>query len=392
MRFARRTHQQSATIFDELLTHLQDPDMISFSGGFPASSLLPQRELGDCAQAIFKDHASQALSYNSTQGYYPLRQWIVERYKKIHDLDLDPSEILITTGSQQGIDLLSKVFLDPMDHILVESPSYLGALQAFNQYEPRIHDVKLNENGIDVSQLMTYIRSYHPKLIYMVPNFQNPTGICYTQENKENVVQNVKAYDVILVEDDPYGELRYEGKKVPLFKSYLPNQSIILGTFSKLVSPGMRIGWMVAPKPIMEKLYAAKEASDLHTSALDQHILYHYLSHYDYDGLIQTAINHYRQRRDWILEAILKHFPRDVKVSHPEGGMFIWCTLPNGMSAMNVFRQAITLKVLIMPGMVFYHQESDDHSFRLSFTSVDQTQINEGISRLGALLRSHTHP
>lgn len=392
MRFARRTHKTTASIFDELLNHLQDPDMISFSGGFPAQSLLPQAELSKSAQAVFRDEGSKALSYSSTQGYLPLRQWLASFYLNKHGLTLSPSEILITTGSQQGIDLIGKVFLDPMDHILVESPSYLGALQAFNQYEPRIHDVKLNEDGIDVSQLMTYIRSYHPKLIYMVPSFQNPSGISYTQNNKETIVKNIKAYDVILIEDDPYGELRFEGKQAPLFKSYVPEQSILLGTFSKLISPGMRIGWMVAPKAIMEKLYSAKEASDLHSSSLDQRIMYHYLSHNDYDILVQTAISYYKQRRDWMRKALLEHFPKEVKVVHSEGGMFIWCTLPSHMSAMNLFRQAITLKVLIMPGLYFYHQKSDNHSFRLSYTSVDQTQINEGISRLGALLRSQINP
>lgn len=388
MRFARRTKNTSASIFDEIIKHLEDPEMISFSGGFPSADLLPFLKLKEASIRVFENDQAKALTYSSTWGYQPLREWIADRYRDKYNLDIKAEDILITTGSQQALDLIGKVFLDPMDHVLVESPSYLGALQSFQQFEPSIHEVQLNEDGLDVRMFSTFLKTYHPKLIYCVPNFQNPSGISYSNEVRKAIVNTIKPYDVMLIEDDPYGELRYEGQAQHHFKALAPQQTILLGTFSKIVAPGIRLGWVVAPKQILEKLYSAKEASDLHSSNLDQHILYDYLSHNSIDMHIAEVIKAYSAKRKVMLKAIGKYFPSTCHIAKSEGGMFLWITLPSHINVNDLMKQAIALKVLIMPGDPFYVSKGQHNTFRLNYTNVSTQQIDDGIQRLGALLKS----
>lgn len=386
MRFARRTKATSSSIFDVIIEHLQDPKMISFSGGFPAVDLLPHEALKEASQIVFEKDQASALTYSSTWGYQPLREWIAKRYQELYEMDIKADEILITTGSQQALDLIGKVFLDPMDHILVEKPSYLGALQSFQLFEPSIHEVTLSDEGMNTSMFRTFLRTYHPKLVYTVPNFQNPSGISYSEEVRLDMVDAMKPYDVIMVEDDPYGDFRYEGNTASHFKKLAPDQTILLGSFSKIIAPGLRCGWLVAPKEILDKLYTAKEACDLHSSNLDQRIIYEYLTHNNLDQHISNAKNKYKENQTVMLKAIKKYFPSNIKISKSEGGMFLWCTGPSNLNVMELFEKAVVLHVLIMPGQPFYATTPERNTFRLNYTNVSKEQIEEGISILGALI------
>lgn len=387
-RLARRTKNNKTSIFTELMDYLSDPEFISFSGGFPAAHLFPVEKLKEAALRVFEIQGQEALQYASTWGYQPLREWIAQRYMQRFKMPVDADDILITTGSQQAIDLIGKVFLDSNDHILVEYPSYLGAIQAFSQYETSFHEVRLNEDGLDLNQVRTFLKTYHPKLMYMVPNFQNPTGISYSTANREAIVEMIQPYDVILVEDDPYGELRYIGQAEKPFKQLSSERTILLGSFSKIISPGIRVGWMVIPKALKEPLFNAKEASDLHTSNLDQRIVYEYLTHNNLDHHIQTNVDYYAKQRETMLKAIQMYFPENVKVSKSEGGMFFWITLPSYLSAIDLFHKAVTLKVVFVPGDPFYVSSDRINTFRLNYTSASEAQIIEGIQRLGSLLKS----
>ncbi len=387
MRYARRTKSSTSSIFDLIIEHLKDPNMISFSGGFPAIDLLPHEALDEASQLVFKNDKHNALTYSSTWGYQPLREWISKRYKDLYDMDISADEILITTGSQQALDLIGKVFLDPMDHILVEKPSYLGALQSFQLFEPNIHEVNLNDNGMNVNMFRTFLRTYHPKLVYTVPNFQNPSGISYSLEVRQEMVKAMSPYDVIMIEDDPYGDFRYAGETVAHFKKLAPDRTILLGSFSKIIAPGLRIGWVTAPKEVLEKLYTAKEACDLHSSNLDQRIIYQYLVNNDLDKHIENAKRKYKDNQEIMLKAIKKYFPSNIKVAKSEGGMFLWCTGPYNLDVMELFNKAIVLHVLIMPGTPFYASSPEPNTFRLNFTNVSTQQIEEGISNLGAIIK-----
>lgn len=387
MRFARRTKSSESSIFDLLIEHLKDPKMISFSGGFPAISLLPHEELKQATLTVFEKDKHHSLTYSSTWGYQPLRELIAKRYQDNYQMDIKAEDILITTGSQQALDLIGKVFLDPTDHILVEKPSYLGALQSFQQFEPTIHEVQLNENGMNVNMFRTYLKTYHPKLIYTVPNFQNPTGISYSSDVKKEMVEAMSPYDVVMIEDDPYGDLRFEGKAVDHFKKLAPEQTILLGSFSKIIAPGLRIGWVVAPKEILDNLYSAKEACDLHSSNLDQRLIYEYIQQNDLDKHIDEAKTLYKENQRIMLNAIKKYFPSNIHVAKSNGGMFLWCTGPSHLKVMDLFNKAIVLHVLIMPGNPFYATNAETNTFRLNFTNVNKEQIEEGIARLGALLK-----
>lgn len=386
-RYARRSQKVSESIFTELIHYLEDPEFISFSGGFPSPNSFPIEALEKASTKVFKEDGANALQYSSTQGYYPLRKWIADRYLSRQNLVVNPEDILITTGSQQALDLISKTFLDPFDHVVVENPSYLGALQSLSMFEPIFHKVELLEDGLDLEELKIVLDTYHPKLLYVVPNFQNPTGISYSQAKREALVQLIQDYDVIVIEDDPYGELRYVGKDKSLLKSLCPQQVLLMGSFSKIISPGMRIGWVVSPQEINTRLFVAKEASDLHASTLDQRIIYQYLIDNNLDDKLSHTKAYYAHQRHLMLEAMKKYFPKEIKVAPSEGGMFFWVTLPKEVLAKTVFKKAIEHKVIFIPGDPFYVDAHNIHTLRLNYTSPKTEELEEGIKRLAAVFK-----
>jgi len=381
LRFAKRMSKTKKSFVREIFKFLGDPEMISFSGGFPNPASFPIEGIKAAAIKVLDTDGANALQYSSSEGYLPLRQYIAGRYDKRFGLKVDPSEILIVNGSQQAFDLIAKVFLDVNDTIVIEHPAYLGALQSFSFYEPTFKEVKLTSTGLDLQELEEALKD-NPKLMYVVPNFQNPTGMTYSAENRKAVTELLKKTDTILIEDDPYGELRFKGIDNKPIKSLLDDQTIMLGSFSKIVSPGMRMGWIVAKKDIMDKIIIAKQASDLHSNYFTQRVICQYLLDNDIDAHIKTIKAMYLAQREQMIVSIKQYFDPSITYTEPDGGMFLWVTLPEGISAMKLFETAVIEKIVYVPGDPFYAFGDNLNTLRLNYTNSTPFEINEGIQRL----------
>ncbi len=384
--FSDRISDVPKSFIREILKVAVDPEIISFAGGLPNKELFPVKELQEVTNYIYETSGKEALQYSNTEGYFPLREVIAERYEKQKGINVSPENILITNGSQQGLDLLGKIFLNPGDEVIMEKPGYLGAIQAFSIYSPSFKTVSLLNDGLKLTELEKVINDYNPKLMYTVPNFQNPSGITYSKSNRKEISNLIEGKEFYLVEDDPYGELRYTGKNVDSFKKLIPEQTILLGTFSKVVAPSFRIGWIVAPDFIMDKLITAKQGSDLHTNYISQRILYQYLVDKDLDEHIAKIKDRYNKQRKAMLNSIEKYFPEEVVSTTPEGGMFLWVTLPEELAAMDLFDVAIERKVAFVPGDPFYIGEQNVNSLRLNYSCVDEKKIEIGLKRLGEVI------
>ena len=383
--FSNRIAGVPPSFIREILKVAVDPSIISFAGGLPNRDLFPVEALQKATNDLFNDSGKDILQYSSTEGYLPLREMIAEDYKR-KGLDISVDEILITNGSQQGLDLLGKVLLNEGDQVLIEEPGYLGAIQAFEVYAAEFKSVPVHQDGMDVVALEEALQTTNPKLMYTVPNFQNPSGISYTDENRRAVAQCLAETKTLLIEDNPYGELRFDGKEKQSFKALLPEQTILLGSFSKTVVPSFRLGWIVAPKPLMEKLVIAKQAGDLHSNYFCQRVLHRFLVDNDLQAHINEIIGVYGKQKRVMENAIKQYFPKQVTYVNPEGGMFLWVTLPEELSAMAVFDKAIEQKVAFVPGDPFYVKKRGLNTLRLNFSSVDPDIIEEGIKRLGKVL------
>lgn len=370
----------------EILKVASQPEVISFAGGLPNADYFPAEAIMNAARTVLERDAKSALQYNITEGYLPLREFISHRYKLKQGLDIPPEEILITNGSQQALDLVAKIFINKGDGVLLEKPSYLGAIQCFSAYQPNFHLVNLLSDGIDTSEYQRIMNKFPVKLFYSIPNYQNPTGISYSLEKRNMVANETQKHATLIVEDDPYSEINFTGEKLPLLKRILPEQTILLGSFSKVISPGLRMGWVVAKKEIMKKLVLAKQASDLHSNFLTQKIIYEYLNQNDFDFHIGTIVKAYRDRKDYMLKMIHQYFPKGIKVTNPSGGMFLWVTLPVGTSATRLLEKAAEEKVIFVPGRSFYTDNLGDNSFRLNFSNAGFNDIKAGIKRLGAVI------
>jgi len=364
-------------------------DVISFAGGLPSADLFPIVGLQDACNKVLQNNGKKALQYSSSEGDSELREWIAKRYQDKQGLTVSADNILITNGSQQALDLLGKVLLNEGDPIAIENPGYLGAIQSFSLYQPKMHTVAIDENGMDIEQLSVVLEAHKPKLLYTVPNFQNPTGISYSQENREAVAQVVSKSKTLLIQDDPYGELRFSGEQKTNFYELLPEQTLLLGSFSKIVVPSFRLGWIVAPDWLMKPLVIAKQAADLHTNYFSQQVILQYLKDNALDNHVEKITVFYGKQKQAMMDAIEQYFPKDVSVAESEGGMFLWVTLPKGMSAMDLFDKAINEKVAFVPGKPFYvGDEIEENTLRLSYVTVDEKTILEGIKRLGQCMAS----
>ena len=337
-------------------------------------------------ERIVKEYGSSVFQYSITAGLPELRQYIADRYNRNFGLNLTIDNIIITTGSQQALDLLAKVLLDKGDGVIVEKPTYLAAIQAFSLSQPVFYPVDLTEEGMDPDQLTEALQN-DVKFIYAIPDFQNPTGLTYTAENRQRIYEILKDRDVVLVEDDPYGELRFEGERLPYIGAgRLPN-SILLGTFSKTVTPGMRMGFIISENTeLLRYISIAKEASDLHSNIFSQYLLWDYLEHNDLDSHIAKIKALYQEQAHAMMDAMEKYFPPSVTYTRPQGGMFLWVTLPEGITAMELFPKALEKKVAFVPGDPFYIDVNNAGTMRLNYTNADCETIEEGIRRLGELL------
>ncbi len=379
--FADRITDVPRSFIREILKVALDKNVISFAGGLPNRELFPVKELIESTGHVFDIYGSDIFQYSNSEGYIKLREYIADNYKK-SGVDVSPENILITNGAQQGLDLIGKVLINEGDGLIIEEPGYLGALQAFSLYRPGYFPVRLHDDGMDLDQLKTAV-SGGVKLLYTVPNFQNPSGITYSLKNREEISDIVRNRDVFIVEDDPYRELRFSGDEIPSFKKFIPDRTILLGSFSKTVVPGFRIGWIAAPDEIFEKLLIAKQASDLHSCHFTQYIVYQYLENNDIGSHINKIRDAYGKQCRSMLESIDLYFPDNVSSTRPEGGMFLWATLPAEMSALDLFNLAVKEKVIFVPGDPFYINRKNANTLRLNFSCVDSETINTGIKRLG---------
>lgn len=385
--FAERMNKVQKSFIREILKVTEDPKVISFAGGLPNPLSFPVKEIQDASQKVLNENGNAVLQYSTTEGYLSLRQYIAERYLKRFGLKIHADEILITNGSQQGLDLIGKVLLNKNDNILIERPGYLGAIQAFSIFEPVFHSIPLKDDGIDINSLENALDIYKPKLFYTVPNFQNPSGITYSSENRKIAASILKKHNTILIEDDPYGELRFIGQDLLPIRNYLEDNSIMLGSFSKIVAPAMRLGWICAKGEIMEKLIVAKQAADLHSNYYSQRVLYQFLLDNDLEYHIKRIKQLYKGQRDCMVSMIERYFPEEVKSTKPEGGMFLWLTLPEGISSLNLFNLAAKENVAFVPGDPFYVNEKDTNTLRLNYTNSNEEIIEEGVKRLAKATR-----
>jgi len=388
---SQRAAGVGSSFIREILKVAQQPGIISFAGGLPNESLFPLEAIRSASDTVLTQEGHAALQYSSTEGHAGLREWIAERYRKRFGLTIPVESILITNGSQQALDLLGKVLLNPGDEVGLEQPGYLGAIQAFSFYQPRFLSLPLKDDGIDLAAMEQVLAEHQPKLLYTVPNFQNPSGISYSEENRQAIADLLRGKPTLLIEDDPYGELRYRGKAASSFKQLLPEQTLLLGSFSKTVLPSFRLGWIVAPPWLMNKLVIAKQSADLHTSGFTQRVLFRYLSDSDYDKHLQRLIEHYGSRMNAMLDAIEQYFSPEVIYTHPEGGMFIWATLPKNLSAMTLFQKSLQEKVAFVPGDPFYINDSVSNTLRLNYTNSDVETIERGIIKLGAVMTGEAY-
>jgi 2-aminoadipate transaminase len=383
--YSRRMDSVRRSFIREILKVTQDPSIISFAGGLPSPDSFPCEELAKVAAAVIGESGRNALQYSTTEGDKELRTWVADRYRTKKALDVDPDCIVITTGSQQGLDLLSKVFIDPGDPVVLEKPGYLGAIQAFSLFEADFRIIPLGQDGPDLGALSEAVADGKARFFYAVPNFQNPSGISYTLEKRKGAAKILSDAGVCFIEDDPYGELRFMGESLPPVASFMTGRKVMLGTFSKISSPGLRVGWLWADPDSAHKMVTAKQASDLHTSTLLQAILVRYLKEYDIDEHIAKIRAIYKERRDVMAARIREKFPTEVTCTQPEGGMFLWAELPEGYSAMDLFDLAIAEKVAFVPGKPFFI-DGGDACLRLNFSNSDPERIITGIDRLAVCL------
>jgi len=386
-RFSDRILKSKKSFIREILKASQKPDMISFAGGLPNPISFPVDEISAATQKVLKEDGKATLQYSSTEGYLPLREYIAKRYKDRMDIDVSPDEILITNGSQQGLDLIGKIFLNKDDKVIIERPGYLGAIQSLAIFEPEMLEVSMDDNGVKTDELEEMITKHSPKLFYCVPNFQNPSGITYSDETRKKVANIINNSNTILVEDDPYGELRFMGEHKVSIKKYIDDNMIMLGSFSKIVSPGMRMGWICAKADIMDKILTAKQAADLHSNHFSQRVLYQYLKDNDISKHIEKIKKLYKSQRECMVSMIKSSFPDCVKITEPEGGMFIWVELPKGLSAMELFERAYDKNVAFVPGTPFYAVTTDDSTLRLNYSNSNNESIEKGIKILGELIK-----
>ncbi len=384
-RFASRLAQAPPSFLDELFRVSADPSIISFAGGLPSSELIDCEGITRAARSVMEEEACIALQYTTTDGYRPLREYIAKRYRRRLGLASSADEIQIVNGSQQCLDLIAKIFLNAGDHVGMERPGYLGAIDAFSLYEPVIHTAPLDDEGLNLAAIEVLVNKERPKFFYGIPNCQNPSGRTYSQENRKAVAEILKSTDTLFYEDDAFGELFFDAKPRPPVKKYLPEQAVMSGSFSKIIAPGMRIGWVYAPKEIITRFNIVKQAADLHSNFLSQKILHRYLMTNDLDDHIGKITRVY-QNKCRIMCDLFDDLLPEVTHTYPEGGMFLLATLPPGISSRQVFNKGVEQKVAVLPGLPFYLDGGGVDTIRLNFSSATEHQIFEGMTRLARVI------
>lgn len=388
MKFAKRMDYLKASEIRELLKLAERPEVISFAGGLPAPELFPVEEMIKVTELVLKESGRQALQYGPTDGYTPLREKIAKRTERF-GFKPKVENILITSGSQQGLDFSARVFLNEGDIVVCESPSYLGAINAFKACLPEFVEIETDEDGMIMEHLEEVLKTReNVKMIYVIPDFQNPTGKTWSIERRKRLVELANQYDLPIIEDNPYGDLRFEGEIPPSVKSFdTEGRVIFLGTFSKTFCPGMRIGWVIADAPILQKYNFIKQGADLQTSSIAQREIDKFLEIYDLDAHIENLKKVYKRRRDVMIEAIKEFFPENVSYTYPEGGLFSWVVLPKHVNARDLMAKALENNVAFVPGGSFFPNGGNENTLRLNYSNMPEEKIREGIKRLGKVLK-----
>jgi len=375
--------RMQASTIREILKITKRPEVISFAGGLPAPELFPVETFREALNRTLREDGAAALQYDVTEGYPPLKEFLCAWLAR-QGLRATPDRMMMTNGSQQALDLIGKIFLDPNDKVLVENPTYLGAVQSFNAYQARYSCVPMDPEGLIIEEAEAKIQKDKPRFAYLVPTFQNPSGITMSRERRVALIKTARRHKLPLVEDDPYGYLRFSGQAQPSLYSLANGRGVIyLSTFSKILSPGIRLGFVIAEPEIIQELVLAKQAADLQPNSLIQRAVYHYGKNGHLERHIPLIVESYRQRAGAMLAAMERYFPASVRWVPPEGGMFVWCMLPKGMSASRLFGKAIAANVAFVTGNVFHANGGGDETLRLNFTNSSPQQIEEGIKRLG---------
>ena len=390
MQFSNLAMNLKASEIRELLKLTTMPEIISFAGGLPAPELVPTEDLKKVDEAVLTKEGQAALQYGTTEGYTPLREQIAGRMKKSFMVDCTPENIVITSGSQQGLSLLAQIFLNPGDVVLVESPTYLGAINAFKLCGPEFVEVPTDDKGIIPEELEKILAKYgdRVRMMYVIPEFQNPTGITWPMERRKAFMDIINRYDFPVLEDDPYGELRFDGDKVPSLKSMDTKGNIIfLGSFSKILMPGLRIAWMVADPVIIDKVVKLKQAVDLQSSSFGQRQTSFFIDMYDLDAHVAKIKELYKKRRNLMCDSMKEYFPEGITFTYPEGGLFTWVTLPEGMDAKELMPKVLAKNVAYVPGGPFYPHGGNANHFRLNYSNMPEERIVEGIKRLAEVLK-----
>ena len=391
-KFAERTSRLRASTIREMLKVTQQPDVISFAGGLPAPELFPTREIGECSVEVMEEYGAAALQYGVTEGIPEMRTWVAQRLTERLHREFDPGEILIVNGSQQGLDLIGKIFLDPGDHVVLENPSYLGAIQAFDAYQARYLTVETDDDGVVPASLERVLEHADPfpKFLYVIPNFQNPTGRTLAADRREAIVRICERFDLPIVEDDPYGELRFEGSDLPSLASLAKTADVIYsGTGSKIMAPGLRVAWLAIPDhEIRDKIALAKQGTDLQTGSLAQYVFHRYASKAAaFQAHIERIVETYAHRRDVMVEALRETMPAGVHFNCPDGGMFLWASV-DGVDTAALLKESAKDKVVFVPGISFYPSRDVHNGMRLNFSNASEEKIREGVGRLAQSIKA----
>lgn len=387
-KFSKRVPADGTDAVGAILKAAADPKIISFAGGLPAPELFPVEGMKEATDKVYAEHGQQALQYGAAKGVTELRELILKRVKEKENIDAKLENVMVTTGSEQAIDLVGKAFVNPGDTVLVEEPTYLCALDVFRSYGANFVSVPMDDDGMKMDALEEALKA-HPEtaLVYTVPNFQNPTERTMPAERRKKFAELAAKYDVPVLEDNPYGDIRFAGEHVPSVKSFdHAGKVFYMSTFSKILAPGFRLGWLVADPKVIEKLTVLKQSADLHTDNLVQYVVTEFFKENDVDAHVKEISDLYGKRKQLMIDGIKKYFPKDVKYTDPEGGMFLWVEVPGVTDTVELFKQCLEHNVAFVPGDPFFAGKPQPGTFRLNYSNMQEDQIEVGLKRLGEAL------
>ena len=385
--FSERAKNLKPSAIREIFKYAADPEVVSLSAGNPSPEAFPSKEIAEISAKIFAENPTSVLQYSVTEGYTPLREYLKDYLKSSQNIGSEKDEILITSGAQQVMDLCSKALLNEDDVVVCEAPSFIGSLNTFRSYNGRLAGVTVEPDGMNMEELENALKSNkNVKFIYTIPNYQNPSGVTMSLEKRKKLYELALKYSVLILEDNPYGELRYSGEPLPSIKSFDTEGIVIYaGSFSKVVAPGLRVAYTVAPREIFQKLVVCKQGSDVHTNIWAQRICYEFIANYDFEGHLEKLRSIYRKKADFCMELLDKYAPK-IKYHKIDGGLFIWCSLPEGTDMPEFCKTAVENKVCVVPGNAFLTDENQgSQCFRINFSTPDDVQLEKGIKILGKI-------